>query len=506
MVARYARRTRSLVALLALAVPLPLAAAQGSLSGTLFAPDVAGYVVIACLPDAVAGCDEAGSGVVEVAGSGPSAEWRIDGLTAGPFLLLAWRDADGDGEASDDELTVWLDGSGEPGLIPAPASGIALGPTAPPADAPLPPAPGASAAPARSGPTRSTGSTAPATPASPAAATALPTDLVGVWQMTRASAGDYREVATGRTFAMTSGFSTLLKLRPDGSFLYQFYSSGTTATCAFVSSLDTAVGTATWSPGQLVLAPTERRVEVSDCAASGTYDGGVEPLVFAAAVEESFDLYQLRTWTLRLDGGPVPLAYTLLDRAPLANPPVRAQPADFVLGDDPAYDELRGRWSPHPGSALDFYDPVANTYRIPEPDGTTPMWVRFGPDGYELARAVRDVHGTGVCRKALVHYERGHARFVVLEDVGGQGDHFRGHVALEPVDARVIAQVSECGPDDGVVANAAPLATSYFEWTWWRASANVPEVLSLRCPWPYAEYQGLYCEGSSGVVSLYRRE
>jgi hypothetical protein len=67
-------------------------------------------------------------------------------------------------------------------------------------------------------------------------------------------------------------------------------------------------------------------------------------------------------------------------------------------------------------------------------------------------------------------------------------------------------QVRDCGEDDGIVRHAAPLATSYVEWTWWRASGVVTESLSLRCPWPYAEYQGLFCGGSNGVVSMGRRE
>lgn len=500
MVARLARSSRSLVVLILFGYP---ALAQGALSGTLYAPDVGGYVVVACLPSPVDGCDEARSGLVAVPGSGASAVWRIDGLGAGPFLVFAWRDADGDGEADDDELSTLLDAAGEPFLVAAPASGLVLGPTAP-AAGPASPAPSGQT---RSGPGRS--SPPNSAPAAAAPAAALPADLVGVWQMTRASAGDYREVATGRTFSMTSGFSTLLKLRPDASFVYQFYSSGTAHDCAFVSSLDSAIGTATWQAGRLVLTPAERTVEVTGCTAAGTYDGGREPLVFDAALEESFDSYQLRTWTLRLEGGPVPLAYTLLDRPPLTSPPVRDQPADFVLGDDPPYAELQGLWSSYPDSVTDFYDPVANTFYVPAYDGTTPMWVRFTPGGYEMAYLVRNVMGAGVCRKDLLYYERGRARMVVLEDVGGRGGHFRGHLRLEADDARVISSVNECGPDDGVVQNAAPRSTSYFEWTWWRESNDlsfIPEVLSLYCPWPYAEFQGLVCEGSAGVTSLRRRE
>ena len=105
--------------------------AQGALSGALHAPDVTGYVVIACFADADAGCDEARSGYAEIATAGASAAWVIEGLEPGPFLLLAWRDANGDGEAQDDELILLLDAAGEPALVFAPATGLVIGsPTA----------------------------------------------------------------------------------------------------------------------------------------------------------------------------------------------------------------------------------------------------------------------------------------------------------------------------------------------------------------------------------------
>ena len=152
---------------LARLVPHPApatASAQGALSGELRAADVAGYVVIACFADAAAGCDDARSGVAEIATGGPSAAWVIDGLGAGPFLLLAWRDANGDGEAQEAELVVLLDAAGEPTLVYAPASGLVIA------------SPSAAASPAPStGPTRSgrgaAGSAlaAPAAPAAPVA-------------------------------------------------------------------------------------------------------------------------------------------------------------------------------------------------------------------------------------------------------------------------------------------------------------------------------------------------
>lgn len=89
---------------LALLAPLiACALGQGSISGTLYAPSVAGLNVIACYPSET-GCDEVLSGYAVIAQHGPSASYHIDGQ--GPFIVLVWNDADGDGEATDAELSV----------------------------------------------------------------------------------------------------------------------------------------------------------------------------------------------------------------------------------------------------------------------------------------------------------------------------------------------------------------------------------------------------------------
>jgi len=467
---------------------LTSAAAQGTLSGTYAADDVAGAIVIACWPSEQDGCDEARSGSAEVVGSGPTGTWRIDDLGAGPFLLLAWRDLDGDGEATEDELDVLLEADGSPRLVTAPAQGLALG-----SAVGTPPAAGGKAA-------------LPGT-APPAA---LPADLVGVWQTTRAAAGDYRDLTTGSAFTMTSGYSTNLKLRPDGAFEYLFFSSGVANDCAYVSHLERAVGVATWTPGRLVLTPTAHDLEVNHCARSGQVDLGVAPMVFAASLTDGFDMNRLRTWTLTLEGGPVPRAYTLLDRPPLLDPPAPSRPADFVLGVDPPYAELQGTWTPGPGSRTDFYDPVTGRLDIPEPDGADHGWVRFVPGGYEMAQSWYAYNGyQGVCKKDLVYYERGRAELAVTENLSGSSVHVLGHARFVASDARLFVRLRECGVDDGVVAHAAPLQTSYYTFIYQGASNDLvalPEVLTLGCPWAWTEFQPLFCGGSYGLRSLGRRD
>lgn len=474
-----------------------IAGAQGALSGELRADDVAGYVVIACFADAEAGCDDARSGVAEIATAGRSANWVIEGLEVGPFLLLAWRDTNGDGEAQEAEFVVLLDAAGEPTLVYAPASGLVIA------------SPSAAAA-SRTGPTRSGrggDGVAGAVPAAPAAAPASPTagaagalhpDLVGVWQMTRASAGDYRDAATGSTFSMTSGFSTLLKLRADGSFLFQFYSSGVAPDCAFVTNLESAVGHAAIEGGALVLRPTQRTVELGACARSGTYEPGLDLIVMPAHLTEEFDFEGHRSWRLDLEGGPVPLSLTLLHRPPSPTPPQPAQPADFVLGDHPPFDEMQGVWTPHPNTDLGFFDPATNAWYLPEYNGATHLWLRFQGDTYDLARAWSDYGYEGVCEKDYVYYERGRAQMASLEDIGGQGDHFRGHGRFVADDARLVVQIRDCGADDGATLYTLTPQISYYDWTY-RMETNdivyIPEGFSLSCPWSRSEWQFMVCDG-----------
>ncbi|CAN5469882.1 hypothetical protein BH24DEI1_BH24DEI1_15690 [soil metagenome] len=133
--------TRRLSLTLAFMALMPgLAQNESFIAGTVFAPrGVAGTVVIACYPSA-GGCDEARSGHVEIRHSGTSAPYRLEGLSAGPYLLIAWQDGDGDGEMGEHEL-VFYQGGTEPSLITPPAEGIELrfGEAAPPGCAARPP-------------------------------------------------------------------------------------------------------------------------------------------------------------------------------------------------------------------------------------------------------------------------------------------------------------------------------------------------------------------------------
>ncbi len=466
--------------------------AQGALTGELEAPDVAGYVVIACFADVDVGCDEARSGYAAIEGGGSRAAWRIDGLERGPFLVLGWLDANGDGEGQEDELLVLNDEAGEPRLVTAPDDGLVLRAARP------------AAAPTR----RSVHAAGAAEPAAPSGRRPRPADWVGVWQEIRASGGDYRDLTTGNAFSMTSGFSTMLKLRADGSFLFQFYSSGVAPDCALVTNLDTAVGWATVEGSNLVLRPTERSVEIGHCANSGTYASDLEPLVLPAQLTESFDFEGHRAWKLTLEGGPVPLDLDLLFRPPSATPPQPAQADDFVVGTDPPYSDIQGVWSTHPNSDLGFFDPATNAWYLPEYNGARHLWLRFTGNGYDLARAWSNYGFGGICEKDYVYYEHGRADLATLEDIGGLGDQFRGHARFEADDARVVVQIRDCGSDDGATLYTLTPQVSYYEWRYRMATndiVSIPEGFSLSCPWSRSEWQFMVCDGNPYGPSFGRR-
>jgi hypothetical protein len=105
-----------------------MVSAQGnlSISGTVFArsgSSVQGAAVIACLLKNDA-CDDAGSGLVQVKGSGPSAKYQLTGLAADEFVMLAWRDLNSNQNLdAGDEVGVYQK-SGKATQVKAPAQNI----------------------------------------------------------------------------------------------------------------------------------------------------------------------------------------------------------------------------------------------------------------------------------------------------------------------------------------------------------------------------------------------
>jgi hypothetical protein len=227
-----------------------------------------------------------------------------------------------------------------------------------------------------------------------------------------------------------------------------------------------------------------------------------------AQLTEYFDLEGHRSWKLALEGGPVPLELTLLHRPPSSDPPRPAQPDDFVVGADPPYSDIQGIWSPHTNTDLGFFDPATNAWYLPEYNGAQHLWLRFDGDGYDLARAWSDYGYGGVCEKDYVYYERGRALLANLEDIGGTGDHFRGHARFAADDARLVVRIRDCGSDDGATLYTLAPQVSYYEWRY-RMATNwlvaIPEGFALSCPWSRSEWQFMVCDSYASFGASFGR-
>jgi hypothetical protein len=171
---------------------------------------------------------------------------------------------------------------------------------------------------------------------------AVPPQLVGIWQETRASSGEYTN-AYGEDFSMTSGFDVQLKIAANGSYYFAHFASGVSASCTHVTQFEQSVGTAALDGSTLRLYPSERRLDVQDCSGSTSLDLGTDPFALEIVVGDAWHEYgHIRTWSMQATGGPHPYDLMLVHRVPLASPAQPDQPSEFVLGEDPPYAELQG--------------------------------------------------------------------------------------------------------------------------------------------------------------------
>lgn len=343
----------------------------------------------------------------------------------------------------------------------------------------------------------------PAAPANPTGPTAppvpggrFPAELAGIWQNTLASSGDFVNPITGTPFSMTEGYSAQFKVKPSGEFYFAHYSAGVAPNCSFVSFFDQMTGVAQWANDRLTLRPRERRLDVKNCANSGSFAQPLDPLVFQARVTESPTALD-PTLQMELIGGPYPLNFKLLDRTPPPAPTQAAQPEGFQLGADPPYQEILGLWGRY---ETDFYDPQTGAYRFPDCCGEH-RFLRFAPDGYELGLAFGDAQVEGVCKKDLIYFERGQALFRVTDQRGP--DTFQGDVRLAATEARMVVRVRNCGADDGVRIHAMTPLTAYY-----RFSHTLPaggESFMLGCPYRNSDWTFAVCYDANPWYTYQRR-
>jgi len=331
----------------------------------------------------------------------------------------------------------------------------------------------------------------------------VPAELVGIWQETRASAGDYSN-SWGENFSITSGFSVELRIRENGEYYYANSASGVRS-CGQVTYLDQSTGYAVLDDDMLILHPSERRLEVLDCAKSDARTLPNDPIeLHITKFQEARHFYGgLRTYSMEMEGGPQPYYLTLLNRAPLAQPEQPEQPADFELGTSDA-SGMQGLWTPDPGTDTNFFNATSGEYYFPKPNGAAHHWLRFdvGSAAYETAVALQQINSDGACKSDIIYYESGDARFATTDDVGGQGVHFVGHVRLEGKAARLIVNIRDCAPDDQVLIYDVPPQLSYYRWIWFKDS---PDRITMDCgTFPQSEMQSTLCRDLQ--TSFTRRE
>lgn len=331
---------------------------------------------------------------------------------------------------------------------------------------------------------------------------AVPEELIGVWQETRASGGDYTN-GYGENFSVTSGFSVQLRISENGSYRWSHYAAGVAPSCAHVSYFDRSAGVAVLEGDVLTLHPREHEVDVDNCEVNGTEKAALDPIPLDIAVEDyALDRGGLRTYLMHLNGGAQPFELKLLVRPPLAMPDQPAQPADFSLGSDAPFQEMQGLWVAAPGTDAKFFDAETGEFYFPELNGSPHQWLRFVGGAYEAAVALQNTNAEGVCKVDLIYYEQGNALLEVLDDVGGQGTHFDGHIRWEATAARLIERVRECDQDDATYQYDLPGQLSYYGWSYY-TPGSPPEMLTMQCKFPLSEWQSTLCTTEN--QSFYRQ-
>jgi hypothetical protein len=326
----------------------------------------------------------------------------------------------------------------------------------------------------------------------------FPAELSGVWQNTLARGGTFVNQATGVEFSMTEGYSAQFKVQPNGEFYFAHYSAGVSATCGTVNFFDQMTGLAEWSNGRLTLRPRERRLDVTNCANSGSFPQPVTPVTFDAAVTEyptSLDT----TLQMELTGGPYPLAFKLLNRPPPANLQPPPQPPAFQVGPYPGYMEFLGTWGRYES---DFYNSQtgATLFRDCCGDG---RFLRIQADGYEAGFTFARANLEGVCKRDLIYFERGTANFLITDMRGS--DTVQGDVRFTPTEARLFVRIRECGREDGTTSYTVTPLPGYYRWSYTSASGGSSDSFMIGCQYGRGWWGFAFCYDATPWITLQRR-
>jgi hypothetical protein len=246
---------------------LPLAYAQGNLSGTVYASEVAGITIIACYPNDQ-GCDESLSGYVQITQSGTSAPFQINNLQAGQYLPAAWYDSNGDGVMDQAELTVYTV-NGQATLVSVPTQGITLSFGQPQTTATNPL--GVSNPPSTPSPQSAPNPLNSSNPLSTPSGN-VPPELLGSWLVTLDSSSvGYVDPNSG-SYAAPSGEWMGYTFKPDGSYEKTFLIQSSLYNCTMKVFWYEA-GSANYQGQVVSLNPSQYSMTSEDnCNAENNYE------------------------------------------------------------------------------------------------------------------------------------------------------------------------------------------------------------------------------------------
>jgi Lipocalin-like domain len=211
--------------------------AQGTISGTVYANDVKGVVVLACpLSPTMQDCDFQKSQYTQILQSGTSASYTVANLEPSQYLVLAWRDTNNSGnlEEGQDEIAFYATLDGQASYLTPPMQNIDLRLAV-------------------------TTVSTPATKTNPLATNPLTsqppsigsTSIVGTWENVGSSGVDFVD-ASGNYVGDGGGDADTFEFRADGSFTRASY----TESCLYSSCLTVFQydeGTYTLNGSQLTL-------------------------------------------------------------------------------------------------------------------------------------------------------------------------------------------------------------------------------------------------------------
>jgi hypothetical protein len=246
--------------LISLFVVTSLAWGQSTISGTLYADNVSGFTVIGCLLDAsTQDCDYDRSPYAEITQGGTSAQYSLENAPAGQYLIIAWKDTNGNGNLDEDadEIGYYVSADGEPALVSPPTSqvDIRVATEQTPAN-PLTP-------------TRDS-STNPLTPSTNPPATPQGS-LIGTWFWGTVSSTSYYNPVTGE-WGDASGGGLNYTFNADGTYDGHFLVQNTFYSCT-TKIFNYEEGTYTFEDDVLTLIPSvDKTKSEDDCNASSNYE------------------------------------------------------------------------------------------------------------------------------------------------------------------------------------------------------------------------------------------